>query len=179
MEGLHQRLGTHAGLLAAGLALGLLGGVVWGMTRPTYTVVMSDGAVVVDPAASATNVEIATIGWMTIISSVIGVALAIIALRQVRSGHSTGGIGAMLWLIVVAAASALTVTATGDMVAHLLHPVPETPDGPFELAPMVNPPTVLAVAPFFAAGVYWVSTVMGAASRPTATAPQIPLSPAY
>ena len=33
-----RAFGAGAGLLAAGLLLGLVGGVVWGFLRPTYTV---------------------------------------------------------------------------------------------------------------------------------------------
>lgn len=159
-----REIGEGAGLLAAGLVMALAGGVVWALVRPTYTVRLQDGAAVVDQAASGNNVEFAALGWFAVITAVIGAVLAAIALRQERVGSSRGGLAQLWWLVLAAAASALTAYACGDIVVHMLHPIPghgaTGESEPFSLAPTVAPGVVLLVAPFVASALYWVNRVM-------------------
>lgn len=162
-----REIGEGAGLLAAALLMGLAGGVVWALVRPAYTVRLQDGAAVVDQAASGGNVEFAALGWFAVITAVIGVLLAAIALRQERVGSTRGGLAQLWWLLLAAAAAALTAYACGDIVARMLHPIPGHEEhgaagesGPFTVAPSVAPGVVLLVAPFTASSLYWVSRVM-------------------
>lgn len=158
--------------MAIGLLLGLVGGVCWALIRPTYTVRFEDGKAIVDQASGASGVEFAAFGWLTVISAVVGVALALVALRQAQKGETSGGLAQLLWLIVAAGAAALTVYAMGEVVAHALHPIPSHHDGgegaPFTVAPSIAPSVAPLVAPFVAALVFWVSASVADANEQAA-----------
>lgn len=158
--------------MAIGLLLGLVGGVCWALIRPTYAVRFEDGKAIVDQASGASGVEFAAFGWLTVISAVVGVVLALVALRQAQKGETSGGLAQLLWLIVVAGAAALTVYAMGEVVAHALHPIPSHDHGgesaPFTVAPSVAPSVAPLVAPFFAALVFWVSATVSDANEQAA-----------
>lgn len=159
-----REVGEGAGLLAAGLLMALGGGIAWALVRPTYTVRLQEGAAVVDQAASGNNVEFAALGWFAVITAAIGAVLTAIALRQERVGSTRGGLAQLWWLLLAAAASAMTAYACGDIAVRMLHPIPghgtRADTGPFTLAPAVAPGVVLLVAPFVASSLYWVSRVM-------------------
>lgn len=171
-----RALGAGAGLLAAGLCLALVGGTVWALLRPTYTVQLRDGVAVVDQAASSANVEFAAVGWLAVITGVLGVVLAGLALRQERKGETAGGVWELLWLILVAAATSFTVYACGEVVVGTLHPVADHAAGadsePFTVAPRVTPGVTLLVGPFVAAVLYWFCGFVAAGLASGGAAPR-------
>lgn len=178
MEGLHgltstpqrvpaprisQRVGISAGLLVVGLLLGLIGGVAWGLLRPTYVGHVEQNTIVIDNAASDPSAQFAALGWFTALTACIGAVLAGFAWVRSRRGDTSGSggsVGLMLWVTVVALASAYAVAAAGDVVVYLLYPSSPADVPPagasFELAPPVSPQVAWLVAPFSAALVYWV-----------------------
>lgn len=170
-----RELGAGAGLLAAGLCLALLGGAVWALLRPTYTVQLRDGVAVVDQTASGANVEFAAVGWLAVITGVLGAVLAGLALRQDRRGETAGDIWALLWLILVAAATSFTVYAFGEVVVGALHPVADhaaaADSEPFAVAPRVSPGATLLVGPFVAGALYWFSALVAASLAGDGAAP--------
>lgn len=165
-----RAIGAGAGLLAFGILLGLIAGVVWGFIRPTYVVEISDGNADIDFSASDANVEFAAVGWLALLCAVIGVILALAAWRQSHKGQLGGGILTLLWLVAVASVSAFTVIATGQLTAQQLYGLPpEHADqqltGTFTVAPMVQLSVVWLVAPFFAALLFWMASVLSLSAR--------------
>lgn len=149
-----KAIGVGAGLLAFGLVLGLLAGVLWGFLHPTYVIEITDGTAVIDAEASDESAEFTAIGWLTILSAVVGAALALVAWFKTGGG----GIGTLIWVMAVAAAAAFTIVATGQVVAQALHDVPpdHATSGTFTVAPAVNPHVAWLVAPFVSALLYWM-----------------------
>ncbi|WP_141737371.1 hypothetical protein [Corynebacterium sp. HMSC29G08] len=139
-------VGSVAGLLLAGLGIGVVGGLAWGMLRPTLVI---DAAGAVDEMASDPNAIFATVGWLSVTAAVIGVVLATVAWYQRRR------VGYLLWLIAVAVAATFTVIAVGDTVALMQHR-----GDPTRIAPPLATPAVWVVAPFVAATIYWLRNVM-------------------
>lgn len=158
-----KAIGAGAGLLAYGLVLGLLAGVLWGFIHPTYVIEITDGTAVIDAEASDESAEFTAIGWLTVLCAVVGAALALAAWFKT----SLGGIGTLVWLIIVAAAAAFTIVATGQVVAHALHDLPPDHEtaGRFTVAPAVNPHVVWLVAPFVSALLYWMLNFFALSSR--------------
>ena len=165
-----KAIGVGAGLLAFGLVVGLVAGVIWGFIHPTYVIEISDGTAVIDTEASDESAEFTAIGWLTVLSAVVGAVLALAAWFQTersRRAGGTGGIGTLIWLIVVAAASAFTIVATGQVVAQALHDLPpdHAASGTFTVAPAVNPHVAWLVAPFVSALLYWMLTFLALSTK--------------
>ena len=180
-QALGPLVGAGAGLVALALAFGVLGGVWWGASRPAYLAEVADGGVRIDSAASPVNTEFAAFGWFAVITGLIGTLLAAAAWRVTRR-RGIGGAGWLWWLIVCAAAAALTVFVFGNWSALMFHQVPSheelelLSDGSrFHLIPPINPGAGWLAGPFTAALGYWCANALSPAepaSPAAATAPQ-------
>ncbi|NMB22432.1 MAG: hypothetical protein GX983_03595, partial [Corynebacterium sp.] len=83
----------YAGVLALSLVVYALGGMVWGLLRPTYTAYVEDA----ETASIAVEADVAFTGfiWFAISTGIIG---AVIALVVFLRSESTRGLAMMIWI---------------------------------------------------------------------------------
>lgn len=146
MPRISPAIGSAAGLLLAGLGFGIVGGVAWGLLRPALVI---DASGVVDQVASDPNAFFGTVGWLSVITAVIGVLLSTLAWHQHKR------VGYLVWLIVVAVAATFAVIAVGDVMSMMQHRSDAT-----RIAPPLTTPAVWVVAPAVAAIIYWLRNVI-------------------
>lgn len=157
---LPHAIGAGAGLLAAALLLGIVGGAVWGFARPALVVSMVEGVPIVDQDASSPNAAFAGVGWFCLVAAVIGAVLAAVAWAQARLGKTLSGPLYLMWLVVCGLAATFAALATGDVAASLLHR-----SDPSRVTPPVTEPVVWLVAPFIAAFAFWMRNVVSYAAE--------------
>lgn len=158
-----MRIGTGAGLVVCALVMGIIGGLGWGWLRPAYVGTIAHGGLAVDQAASPANVEFAALGWFSIITSLIGAVLAAVAVRQSARGRSSGGVGALVWLVLCVIASVCTVDVIGNALVGALQPndLKNLADGEtLAVVPPVRLGVAWLVGPFVAALSYWTANLL-------------------
>ncbi|MFP7364511.1 hypothetical protein SFC07_01825 [Corynebacterium callunae] len=154
---INKSVGAYAGALALSFILFAIGGVIWGLLRPTYTAFVED--VETASVAVAENVEFTGYAWFTLATGAIAAAIALfIFLRSPR----TRGLLMMAWLGVLAAAGAVVFLVFGSYASTLLHGVPadyaDAIGQSFQVAPTLQPGVALAAAPFLSVCMYWCAT---------------------
>lgn len=161
MEGVQLRVRWGAGILALGVLLGAVTGVVWGLFRPGYAATVVDGSPRVDPIASPDSVEFASFGWFVILSALLGL---VIGLAAYSSAERESSAARMLFVVFVAVFSSWALYVLGGWSARLVHPEENAhTGGSFTVVPAFNPGVGWAAAPFMAALSYWVGMVTTAA----------------
>lgn len=165
-----RNTGVYAGVLALSLVVYALGGMVWGLLRPTYTAYVEDA----ETASIAVEADVAFTGfiWFAISTGIIG---AVIALVVFLRSESTRGLPMLIWIGLVSLLGAATFLAFGDTVATLLHGDPsEHAAGvgeTFQVVPSIQPGSALFMAPFLAVLMYWCAVFVTPLDAPDDEAP--------
>ncbi|ALC06287.1 hypothetical protein CDES_09495 [Corynebacterium deserti GIMN1.010] len=154
---INRSLGVYAGVFALTTALFSIGGIIWGLLRPTYTAYVEDA----ETASIAVESNTAFVGyaWFVIATAVLAAGIALtVFLRSPR----TRGIFMLLWLGIVSAVGSVAFLVFGSYASDLLHGVPsdyaEAVGESFSVAPPITPGVALAVGPFLAVCMYWCAT---------------------
>lgn len=154
---INKAVGAFAGALALTLVLFALGGVIWGLTRPTYTAFVEDAETA--SIAVAENVEFIGYAWFSIATGAIAAAIALIIFLK---SPQTRGLSMMAWLGMLAAAGAVVFLVFGTYASTLLHGVPadyaNAIGQSFQVAPTMQPGVALVAAPFLSVCMYWCAT---------------------
>jgi Protein of unknown function (DUF2567) len=138
---------TAARVVLGAIALGAIGGIVWGLLAPAVqaVVVTADRAV---PVTGESDHEFDAVAIFACISAVVAVLTAVGAWRLVRPR------GPILYagILLGSATGAATMAVIGEGVARLRHPQVDAPqiDELVSLAPGIGTAMVLIVAPMFA-----------------------------
>ncbi|WP_342320007.1 hypothetical protein [Corynebacterium mayonis] len=150
-------VGRAAGLLVVALGLGSLVGAVWGVLRPGYDVVVEDGQLVVNLAASPVNVEFDSYGWFAVLTSLLGVLLALIAFAF-NNGRATAFV--LLWVVVTSFAGAFAIYTFGMWSTGFVSDKPGHEglvDGSrLRIVPALQPGVVWLVGPYMSVVTYWL-----------------------
>lgn len=168
---LSRRAGTYAGVALLFLLAFALVGVLWGLTRPTYTAYVEDP----DTAsiAVATDVEFLGFAWFTVLSGVLAAALSLLVF--LRSPATRGPI-MLYWLGLLSLLGAVIFAMFGEISANFLHRAPAdyaaVLGSSFEVVPTFNAGGAVLAAPFLAMCIYWCAawvTPEESATEPSTT----------
>ena len=153
----NRSLGLYAGIFAITVTIYALGGVLWGVLRPTYTAYVEDA----ESASIAVESNTAFVGyaWFVVIT---GVLAAVIALFVFLKAENARGLLMLWWLGIVTALGSVVFLVFGTKAADLRYGSPadyaDAIGQTFQLAPTISPGAAFAVAPFLAVCMYWCAT---------------------
>lgn len=152
-------IGSTAGFLALSLSVYAVVGVLWGLLRPGYEATVDDaGAVSLVPAF---NVEFTAFITFVVATGLLGALLALVMF--VSSPHTRGPL-MLLWVTVCTFFGAVVFFSAGNVVTHLIHPVPDLenvePGSSMTLVPGITAGIGLAAAPFMASLAYWCAVLV-------------------
>lgn len=156
-----------AGLLFVGLVSGVVGGAAWAWLRPPIVAVVSDGAFVIDTAATAQNAQFAGLGWLAVVLLVVGLIVGLAG----RSHRGGGQLAWFIWQLVVSALAGFVVWTVGGVVTDWLISMPEHAEGfqdgqRINVVPRVAPSVVLCLAPFVTGIAAWWRLVLDSVDTP-------------
>ena len=161
MEGVQLKLRWGAGVVALGVILGCVIGVIWGFLRPGYVAEVVDGGVQINHVLSPDSVEFASFGWFVILSTLLGMAVALVAYG---TGERESNLSRMVFAACVALFSSWALYVLGQWSANLANPPHAAAESDtFTLVPAFQPGIAWCAAPFMASLAYWLGLVSTAA----------------
>ncbi|MEJ5927414.1 hypothetical protein WG915_02150 [Corynebacterium sp. H128] len=153
-------IGFYAQVFLVTMVMFGLGGVGWGLWRPSISGTVSDGGSVelTDPAQSATNPEFSTFAVLAMLCAGLGLIVGIFAAKRARQNL---GVMTMLWTSCVAWLGALVCYFLGTQLAQHLVGTPDLDTlqigSVITYLPAIRPGIGLLLAPYTAMFGFWAS----------------------
>ena len=146
-------VGDGAAVLLVALACGLIGGIEWGILRPTQPVTFLEGGRL-SVGQDGLDATFSALLWFTAIALIAGLALGSLAHNRFPLRR---GLGMEAWVGVTAVAMAAVQLVVGNLLAGWRQPALDgvAPGTSVDVLPAFDVPVALLVAPFAAMLAYW------------------------